>query len=230
MTTRLRVGLTGGVGSGKSTVAAWLAELGAGIVDTDAIAHALTAPGGVALPAIAQRFGAGVLDGNGALDRAALRALVFSDASARHGLQAILHPLIREEAIRLCESVPGLYVVLVVPLLVENLAAYRPLLDRVLVVDCPEAWQIARTAARPGLDEAQARAILAAQASRSERLAVADDVIDNQGDLADLRGKVEILHARYLALSDADMGTIYDDALRRDGAILQNRRPFKPLR
>lgn len=214
MAARLRVGLTGGVGSGKSTVAAWLAELGAGIVDTDTIAHTLTAPGGVALPAIAERFGPGILDGNGALDRAAMRALVFSDASARRGLEAILHPLIREESMRQCESVAGLYVVLVVPLLAENLAAYRPLLDRVLVVDCPEARQIAHTAARPGLDEAQARAIVASQASRSDRLAAADDIIDNQGDLADLRRQVESIHAHYAALANANMRLIRGDALR----------------
>jgi dephospho-CoA kinase len=198
-----RVALTGGVGSGKSTVARMLSELGASIVDTDAIAHGLTAREGAALPAIVAAFGDGVLAPDGALDRGAMRARVFADPTARQRLEAILHPLIREASLRQSEAARGAYVVLVVPLLAENLEAYRGLIDRVAVVDCEEAQQIARTAARPGLDEAQAMAILKAQASREGRLAIADDVIENRSDIASLRDSIERLHRRYLALASA---------------------------
>lgn len=196
-----RVGLTGGVGSGKTTVSNLLAELGATIVDTDVIAHTLTASGGAAIPAIAARFGLGVLTREGALDRPAMRSRVFSDPSARLDLEAILHPLIRDETLRQCDAATGKYVVMVVPLLLESLSDYRPLLDRIVVVDCAPEEQIARTTLRPGLDEAQARAIMAAQASRADRLAVADDVIENQADLLSLRARVEQLHGRYVTLA-----------------------------
>jgi dephospho-CoA kinase len=196
-----RVGLTGGVGSGKSTVANLLGEMGATIVDTDVIAHALTAPGGSAIPAIEARFRKDVLTHEGALDRPAMRARVFSDPNARQDLEAILHPLIRMESLRQCDAATGKYVVLVVPLLVEKLADYRLILDRIAVVDCDLEHQVARTAARPGLDEAQARAIIAAQASRLDRLAVADDVIENQTNLDALRARVEQLHGRYATLA-----------------------------
>lgn len=202
MCDRLRVGLTGGVGSGKSTVANLLAEMGATIVDTDVIAHDLTARGGAAISAIAACFGDDILGRDGALDRPAMRARVFSDPTVRQDLEAILHPLIRRECLRLCDAAPGKYIVLIVPLLVEKLSEYRPLLDRIAVVDCDPEQQIARTAARPGLDEIQARAILAAQASRSDRLAVADDVIENRTSLAALRARVEQLHGLYSMLAD----------------------------
>lgn len=196
-----RVGLTGGIGSGKSTVANLLAEMGATIVDTDVISHALTAPSGAAMPAISARFGRDVITREGALDRPAMRARVFSDPTARQDLEAILHPLIRGESLRQCDAATGKYVVIVIPLLVENLSEYRPLLDRIAVVNCDTEERIARTAARPGMDEAQARAIMAAQASGSDRLAVADDVIENQADLATLRARVEQLHGRYATLA-----------------------------
>jgi dephospho-CoA kinase len=214
MANLFRVGLTGGVGSGKSTVAKLLAEKGATIVDTDAIAHALTAPGGAAIPAIAARFGEGVLTREGALDRPAMRARVFSDPTARQDLEAILHPLIRSESQFQCDAAKGEYVVMVVPLLVENLPEYRPMLDRIAVVDCAPEQQIARTAARPGLDETQARAIMVAQASRSQRLELADDVIENQSDLAVLREKVEQLHGRYATLAAGKSTKKQNNSLR----------------
>lgn len=203
MARRFRLGLTGGVGSGKSTVAGILSDLGAEVVDTDAIARRLTACGGPALPAIRAAFGEGMIARDGALDRAAMRARVFADPESRRGLEAILHPLIREESLRRIESARGPYVVIVVPLLVENLAAYRPLLDRIAVVDCDESQQLLRTAARPGLDMDQARAILASQAGRTERLHIADDVIENRADLPALRERVRQLHALYLHLATA---------------------------
>lgn len=209
-----RVGLTGGVGSGKSTVADLLADMGATIVDTDAIAHALTAPGGAAIPAILVRFGGDVITREGALDRPAMRTRVFSDATARQELEAILHPLIRIESLRQCDDATGKYVVLVVPLLAENLSEYRPLLDRIAVVDCDPEQQITRITARPGLDEAQARAIMAAQASRSARLSIADDVIENQADLAALRARVEQLHGRYATLAAEKLTTKQNNSLR----------------
>lgn len=195
------VGLTGGVGAGKSTVARGFALLGSEIVDTDAIAHRLTAPGGVALPAIAAAFGGDVFAADGALDRAIMRSRVFADPALRGHLEAILHPLIRAEAQRAIHAACSPYVVLVVPLLVEHIGAYRPLIDRILVVDCAPEQQLRRAAARPGSDEAQARAIMAAQASRSSRLALADDVVDNGGDLAGLEPQITRLHRLYLDLA-----------------------------
>lgn len=209
-----RVGLTGGVGSGKSTVANLLAEMGATIVDTDAIAHALTAPGGDAIAAIVARFGSDVLTPEGALDRPVMRTRVFFDPSARQALEAILHPLIRMESQRQCDAATGKYVVLVVPLLTESLPEYRSVLDRIVVVDCDPDLQAARTAARPGLDEIQARAIMAAQASRTERLAVADDVIENQADLTALKAMVGQLHGRYATLAALKSTAKQNNSLR----------------
>lgn len=201
MTRPYCVGLTGGVGSGKSAAARMFTDLGAGLVDTDAIAHQLTGPAGGAMADIVAAFGAELRQRDGSLDRAAMRALVFRDPEARRRLEALLHPLIREEARRLLFSLHAPYVLLAVPLLVENLAAYRPFLDRVAVLDCAETLQIRRVAARPGLDPAQARAIVAAQSSRAARLAIADDVIENDGELADLERRVRQLHKRYLGLA-----------------------------
>ncbi len=192
------VGLTGGIGSGKSAATERFAALGATIVDTDLIAHRLTAPGGAAIAAIRQAFGAGVISPDGSLDRAAMRARVFAEPAARQQLEAILHPLIRAESARQCLAAPGPYVVMAVPLLVES-GTYRQRCDRVCVVDCPEALQIERVRTRSGLDETQIRAIMAAQASREERLAAADDVIDNGGTLEALQQQVDRLHLRYLA-------------------------------
>lgn len=192
------VGLTGGIGSGKSTVADLFVARGAALVDTDAIAHELTGPHGAAMAAIAEAFGSAVVDARGALDRAAMRRQVFADATARQRLEAILHPLIRAESDRRCQAARAPYVILAVPLLVES-GGYRERVQRVLVVDCPEAVQVARVMARNGLGEAEVQAILAAQASRQQRLAVADDVVDNGGDAAALVPQVERLHRQYLA-------------------------------
>lgn len=195
------VGLTGGIGSGKSAAAALFAERGITVVDTDALAHALTAPGGAAMPAIRAEFGAAVAGADGALDRAAMRAIVFADPGARKRLEAILHPMIRAESERLlaADGARSPYAILMVPLLVES-GDYRKRVDRVAVVDCAEATQIARVMNRNGLARAEVERILAAQASRAERLAAADDVIDNDGELAALAPQIERLHLRYLAL------------------------------
>ena len=192
------VGLTGGIGSGKSTVADLFVARGAALVDTDAIAHELAAPGGGALPAIRARFGDGVLRADGGLDRAAMRRLVFSDPGARQALEAILHPLIRAESERPCAAASAPYVILAVPLLVES-GGYRERCDRILVVDCEPAVQVARVMARSGLPEAEVRAIIAAQAGRAQRLAAADDVIDNGGSPQALSARVDTLHHAYLA-------------------------------
>jgi dephospho-CoA kinase len=197
------VGLTGGIGSGKTTVADLFARRGAALVDTDAIAHELTGPLGAAMAAIAAAFGAAVLRPDGGLDRAAMRAVVFSDRSARMRLEAILHPLIRQQSEARCEAAANApYVVLVVPLLVET-GSYRQRADRVLVVDCDESVQISRVMARSGLAAEDVRAIMATQASRAERLAVADDVVLNEGGLEALLSQVEELHQRYLDLARA---------------------------
>ncbi len=195
-----RVGLTGGIGSGKSAAASLFEALGAAVVDTDVIAHELTAPGGAAIESIRNAFGDEVIDARGALDRAAMRRKVFADASAKVRLEAILHPMIRTEADSRSAAARAPYVVLVVPLLVES-GGYRSRVRRVAVVDCPEEVQVARVMTRSGLSAEEARAIMAAQVSREQRLAVADDVIDNGGDLAALRPQVEALHRRYLEMA-----------------------------
>ena len=191
------VGLTGGIGSGKSTVADLLAQRGASLVDTDAIAHALTAPGGAAMPALQAAFGNSILRSDGGLDRVAMRRLVFADASAKARLEAILHPMIRAESDRQCAAAQSPYVVLAVPLLVES-GIYRQRCDRILVVDCDEATQVARVIARSGMTEPEVRAIIAAQAAREIRLAAADDVVDNSGAPETLPPMVEKLHQAYL--------------------------------
>ena len=198
------VGLTGGIGSGKSAVAARFADLGIAVVDTDAIAHELTGAGGAAMPAIAAAFGPAVVSAAGALDRAAMRRLAFADAGVRQQLEGILHPMIRREALARCEqalSQHSPYVILAVPLLVES-GAYRQYVRRVLVVDCDEAVQEQRVMARSSLAADEVRRIMSAQAARAERRAAADDIIDNNGDLAALIPQVEALHDRYLAASE----------------------------
>ena len=196
------VGLTGGIGSGKSAVAGLFGERGVTVVDTDAIAHALTTSDGAAMPAIRAEFGDGVANTDGALERAAMRALVFADPSARKRLEAILHPLIRDESERQLAANPANspYAILMVPLLVES-GDYRKRVDRIVAVDCSEATQIDRVMRRNGLARSDIERILGAQATRAERLAAADDVIDNDGALADLPAQVERLHEQYLALS-----------------------------
>ncbi len=194
------VGLTGGIGSGKSTVARHFEALGASIVDTDAIAHALTGAGGEAIAALREAFGDAYITPEGALDRSRMRSLVFADPRAKERLEAILHPRIRARAEAAIARSTGPYVVLVVPLLLET-GAYADRVDRILVVDCPEEEQIRRTVQRSGLDEATVRAILAAQVSRAVRLARSDDVIDNSGPEEALGPQVKALHRKYLALS-----------------------------
>ena len=196
------VGLTGGIGSGKNAAAQIFQELGATVIDTDAIAHALTAPGGAAIEPIRVAFGADYVTAEGALDRVRMRELAFADAAKRGLLEAILHPLIRKRSNQLVRAARSPYVILMVPLLVES-HDYRKRCQRILVVNCPEEVQVARVIARSGLAAAQVRAIMANQVSREARLAAADDVIDNSQDQAHLRRQVELLHARYLQLAAA---------------------------
>jgi dephospho-CoA kinase len=194
------VAVTGGIASGKTTVAKLFETLGAGLVDTDDIAHELTRAGQPAVEQIRQQFGSDYMDAEGALHRARMRALVFSDADARRKLEAILHPLIRARAAARVDSSPAPYVLLVVPLLVET-GGYRGLVQRVLVVDCDEELQVTRAMRRGGLSEEQARAIVASQATREQRLQAADDVISNNAGLAELAEQVRQLHASYLAMA-----------------------------
>jgi dephospho-CoA kinase len=192
-----RVALTGGIGSGKSTVAEGFARHGVMISDADAISHALTGPEGEALPAVRAAFGPRVFDRHGrGLDRAALRALVFSDPAARRRLQQILHPMILERMLEETASVSSPYALLVIPLLLET--GQDRLVDRVLVIDLPESEQVARVARRSGLDAPEIRRIIASQATRDQRLAAADDVIDNSGDPGLLDARVAHLHRRYV--------------------------------
>jgi len=198
------VGLTGGIGCGKTTVADMFGALGAAIVDTDQIAHSLTAPHGAAMPALLAEFGDDFATADGALDRAKMRALVFTDAGARARLEAILHPRIREATAAAAAIATGDYVVYVVPILIES-GTWRERVSRVLAIDCPEEVQIARVMARNGLSEDQVRAIMAAQVTRAQRRAAADDIILNDDGLEALRPQVEALHARYLRLRKAAM-------------------------
>jgi dephospho-CoA kinase len=192
------VGLTGGIGCGKTTVADMFGALGASLVDTDAIAHALTAPHGAAMPALLAEFGAGFATPEGALDRAKMRELVFTDPGARARLEAILHPRIREATAAAAAIATGPYVIFVVPLLIES-GTWAGRVSRILAIDCSEETQVARVMARNKLSEAQVRAIMAAQVTRSERLAAADDVILNDDGIEALAPQVERLHAFYLA-------------------------------
>lgn len=193
------VGLTGGIGSGKSTVADCFASHGVPVIDTDVIARELTSDG-EALAQIRAVFGDAVMRADGTLDRAVLRRRVFADSAARRQLEAILHPRIRKTVERTLATLTAPYVLVVIPLLVET-GGYRDLLDRVLVVDCPEDVQIARVMARSGLTRDEVTAVLAAQAGRAERLAVADDVIVNTASPEALSAEVATLHHRYQALS-----------------------------
>jgi dephospho-CoA kinase len=197
----MRLGLTGGIGSGKSTVAAMLAARGAAVVDTDAIARALTGPGGAAIGAIAAGFGADVIGPDGALDRAAMRALAFGDAGARSRLEAILHPLIGAQAQAEAARAEGAGVPLLVfdvPLLAES-RRWRARVQRVLVVDCSEATQVRRVAARPGWSAVMAERVIAQQASRMLRRSIADAVVFNDGIALDaLESEVDALLALWL--------------------------------
>ena len=198
MPPRLRIGLTGGIASGKSTVEQRFAELGVPVINADDSSRAVVERGQPGLAAVVARFGAGILTPEGDLDRRALRSLIFSDAARRKELEAILHPLIRDDIDRRSAEATGPYVILSIPLLVEGNGRGR--WDRVLVVDTEESLQLARLMSRDGVSEVEARATLAAQASRAERLAAADDVLENLGSVADLRQAVDRLHRRYLEL------------------------------
>lgn len=195
------IGLTGGIGSGKSSTAEIFGELGATLIDADAIAHSLTAPNGAAIAPIRTSFGDAFVAADGALERTKMRDLVFAEPGARKQLEAILHPLIRHESDRLAAAATGPYLVLMIPLLVESGGAQLPgrkRYQRIAVLDCPVQTQIARVIARSGLPEAQVRAIIASQASREQRRAAADDLIDNAGPATVLRAQVERLHRQYL--------------------------------
>lgn len=194
-----RVGLTGGIASGKSTVANLFAALGVPIIDTDVIARQVVAPGTALLAQIAEKLGPAVLAEDGSLNRRSVRDLVFSDPAARAALESLTHPAIRAEMERQADATRTTYSMLAIPLLAEK--GSKSVVDRVLVVDCEEELQIRRLQARDGSTLDQARAILAAQASRAARLAIADDVIRNDGDLHTLRDQVAKLHARYLELA-----------------------------
>lgn len=190
------VGVTGGIGSGKSTVADLFARRGAAVLDTDRVAHSLTQPHGAAMASIRAQFGESYIANDGSLDRARMRQLVFAEPAAKRSLEAILHPLIRDAVKHWLEQVSAPYALLLIPLLVET-GGYRGMLDRVLVIDCDEEVQIARTMARSQLTRAQVQAIMASQASREERLAIADDVIDNSGLLESLGPRIDELHRLY---------------------------------
>ncbi len=197
----LTIALTGGIGSGKTTVSDRFAELGAGVIDTDLLSRELTAPPSPVLDRIAEVFGAKILDADGALERARLRQLVFQDHEARARLEAILHPAIKNLMLQRLAVLQTPYAILVIPLLFET--GQQDLADRVLVVDVPEQVQIERVKRRNGLDEDEIRRILSSQVSRRERTAGADDRIDNSGDPAALEAQIQRLHARYLVMAAA---------------------------
>jgi len=196
-----RVGLTGGIACGKSTVANLFAALGATLVDTDLLAREVVAPGSPLLPQICRHFGPDVLQKDGSLDRARLRERVFANPAERQWLEQLTHPAIRALTDERCQSATGKYVIVAIPLLVETHGADR--FDRVLVVDCDPKIQLARLQARDGSTSQQAAQLLAAQVTREQRLAVADDVIENNGDFAALRDQVEKLHRTYSAAASA---------------------------
>ncbi|MFZ6872573.1 dephospho-CoA kinase [Undibacterium sp. Di27W] len=195
------LGLTGGIGSGKTTIANMFGELGAALIDTDLIAHQLTTPDGLAIPAIRNQFGAEFITADGAMDRAAIRQLVFANPEQKHKLEAILHPLIRAETERQASITSGDYRIFIVPLLVES-GNWRNRVDRILVVDCDEETQISRVMSRNQLNREQVQAIMRNQARRQDRLNAADDVIVNDGDLKNIRAEVLRLHQQYVQLAD----------------------------
>jgi dephospho-CoA kinase len=195
------VGLTGGIGSGKTTVAELFASNGAGIVDTDEISHQLTAPHQPAVDEIARQFGPQFVADDGSLDRTRMRNFVFTDRIARKNLEAILHPRIRQESVRQIQNSTAPYVIVVVPLLIES-GAYRETIGRILVVDCNPDTQVCRVMKRGGLNRDEVLAIIATQVSREQRLSAADDIIHNDADLEALVKQVNALHLRYVGLGN----------------------------
>ena len=206
MTPRLRIGLTGGIASGKSTVTQRFAELGVPVIDADVSSRTVVEPGKPGLARIVERFGPQVLDAEGRLDRRALRSVIFNDSASRQALEAILHPLVRANMELQATAAQGPYVVMAIPLLIEGGDPHQRV-DRVLVVDADEALQIQRVQARDSASEEQARAIMASQVSRAARLAAADDVLSNTGTVAELRQAVDRLHEQYLQLSQTSPST-----------------------
>jgi dephospho-CoA kinase len=198
------IALTGGIASGKTAVARRFEALGVHVHDADVAAREVIEPGTTGLAAVVDAFGAGVLDASGRLDRPTMRQRVFAEPEARKTLEAIIHPRVREWLHERAQADPGSYCLLVIPLLAENIEHYR-WVDRVLLVDVPEQVQIARLIARDGIDESLARRMLANQANRSERLALADDVIENSGDECSLDEAVAELHQSYLTLAAKKM-------------------------
>ncbi|MDR1162209.1 MAG: dephospho-CoA kinase [Candidatus Accumulibacter sp.] len=208
------VGLTGGIGSGKSAVADLFSAFGATIVDTDVIAHELTCPDGGAMSAIRDEFGASVVDVDGRLNRPVMRRLAFADASVKNRLEAILHPLILAESEKRCVSATSPYAILVVPLLVET-GFLRRMIRRILLVDCKESLQESRVMSRSGLSLAEVRAIMATQASRPDREAVADDIVLNNGNIETLSRQVAELHRKYFDLAHGESGGRVAEGPRR---------------
>ena len=194
----LRIGLTGGIASGKSTVARMFAELGVEVIDTDEIAHQLVAPGSPALAAVIEAFGRTILTEDGALDRPQMRRIVFADSDKRRRLETILHPLIRQAALAKAAASDAVYVILVVPLLFET--GFDQLVNSTLAIDCPEILQIERLVDRDNVSKEEAQAMIASQLNRQERRAAADDVIDSSGTLATIHSRVFELHEQYLDL------------------------------
>ena len=201
MTTQVfTVGLTGGIGSGKTTVANMFAELGAYLVDTDLIAHALTKENGAAISAIEDAFGSEFILPSGAMNREKMRQHVFSQPNEKKRLEAILHPLIREKTELAANASTGIYTIFVVPLLVES-GSWRQRVSRVLVIDCSEQTQLQRVMSRNGMGQKQVLAIMQTQASREQRLKAADDIIPSEGSLEEIKLKVRRLHDKYVKLS-----------------------------
>jgi dephospho-CoA kinase len=194
------VGLTGGIGSGKTTVANMFAELGAYLVDTDLIAHALTKENGAAIPAIENTFGSEFILPSGAMNREKMRQHVFSQPNEKKRLEAILHPLIREKTEAAAKESTGIYTIFVVPLLIES-GSWKQRVSRVLVIDCSEQTQLQRVMKRNGMAQEQVASIMQTQASRAQRLSAADDVILSEGTLDEIKREVRLLHDKYVKLS-----------------------------
>ena len=199
------IGLTGGIGSGKTTVAECFKARGIAVIDVDTIAHQITAAGGEAIPLIVQSFGAQVIAADGSLDRQKMRDIVFEDPQQRQRLEAMLHPMIRAISDRQVATASSAYVVLAIPLLIES-GNPRERVKRIVVVDCPESLQIERVMKRSGLSESRVRSMMQAQASRAQRLAVADAVIVNDAGLEAVDAQVEALHLRFMSEAQAAFG------------------------